>query len=124
MSDKYVINADNTVVKMDDLVEWSARFERDERRIARTYMPDGRIVSTVFLGLDHSFGSGPPLLFETMVFPSQKDFCEEWVQRCSTYQQALKQHERGQAEAKRLAGVSASDTPDESLPNVTTTIYR
>jgi len=26
------------------------------------------VISTVFLGLDHSFGSGPPLLFETMVF--------------------------------------------------------
>lgn len=26
------------------------------------------VVSTVFIGLDHSYGSGPPLLFETMVF--------------------------------------------------------
>jgi len=25
-------------------------------------------VSTVFLGIDHAFGAGPPLLFETMVF--------------------------------------------------------
>jgi hypothetical protein len=25
-------------------------------------------VSTAFLGLDHQWGTGPPLLFETMVF--------------------------------------------------------
>lgn len=121
MSDKYVINADNTVAKMDDLVEWAARFETDDRRVARTYMADGRVVSTVFLGLDHRYGDGPPLVFETMVFPSQKDFCEEWVERCSTYQQAIKQHHDGVREAERLAGVSASDTPDKSYQ---TTVYR
>lgn len=26
------------------------------------------LVSTVFLGLDHNFGKGEPLIFETMVF--------------------------------------------------------
>ena len=29
----------------------------------------GGFVSTVWLGLDHSFGDGPPLIYETMVFP-------------------------------------------------------
>lgn len=112
MSDKYVINADNTVVRMDDLVEWSSRFETDERRIARTTMYDGRIVSTVFLGINHNFGpSGAPLVFETMIFPSEKDFSEEWCERCSTFQQAVSQHRRGISEAQRLARVSNSDTP-------------
>jgi hypothetical protein len=30
-------------------------------------------VSTVWLGLDHSFGSGPPLFWETMIFGGQYD---------------------------------------------------
>jgi hypothetical protein len=31
---------------------------------------DGKIhISTVFLSLDHGWGSGPPVLFETMIFP-------------------------------------------------------
>jgi hypothetical protein len=30
-------------------------------------------VSTVWLGLDHQFGQGPPLLFETMVFAVDRD---------------------------------------------------
>lgn len=118
MSDRYVINADNTVTKMDDLTEWAKRFETDQRRIARTAMPDGRIVSTVFLGLDHRYGdSHPPALFETMIFPSDKNFSEEWGERCATYSQALQQHERGIKEAQRLAEVSTSDTP-------ATTYYR
>lgn len=37
--------------------------------------PDGNtyFVSTVFLGFDHRFdGSGPPILFETMIFPNEQ----------------------------------------------------
>jgi hypothetical protein len=113
MTDKFVLNADKTVSKMEDLAEWSARFDNDDRRIARDVMPDGRIVSTVFLGLDHSYGAGPPMLFETMIFPSEKNFREEWFERCSTYAQAERQHQRGVEEAQRLAaeGVTGSDTP-------------
>jgi hypothetical protein len=37
------------------------------RRIASTRWY-GIWVSTVWLGLDHSFGGGPPLIFESMVF--------------------------------------------------------
>lgn len=123
MSDKYVINADNSVSPMDDLVEWSSRFETDERRIAYTYMADGRIVSTVFLGIDHRFhNSGPPLIFETMVFPSVKDYNEEWCERTSTYGEARKTHEQGIAEAERLAGVSNPDAPARLNP--ATTYYR
>lgn len=34
---------------------------------------DGVIVSTVFLGLDHSFGGETPILFETLVFNGPMD---------------------------------------------------
>jgi hypothetical protein len=34
-----------------------------------TTLPDGKWVSTVWLGIDHRFGGdGPPLIFESMVF--------------------------------------------------------
>lgn len=35
--------------------------------------PGGDFVSTVFLGLNHSWREGPPVLFETMVFGGQYD---------------------------------------------------
>lgn len=51
------------------LRDWARLFEDvDERRVSHTTLPDGKWVSTVWLGLDHSHGYGPPLIFETMVF--------------------------------------------------------
>ena len=38
-----------------------------DTRVAETHVGDYWI-STVFLGLDHSFHHGPPVLFETMIF--------------------------------------------------------
>lgn len=43
--------------------------EGNARRIGRDEFGDnGAVVSTVFLGFDHGYGDGPPVLFETMVF--------------------------------------------------------
>lgn len=53
-------------------------------------------VSTVFLGLDHNFGDGPPLLFETMIFGGPH---ADFQARCSTWSEAEKQH----ADALRMA---------------------
>jgi hypothetical protein len=49
-------------------------------------------VSTVFLGLDHRFGTeGPPILFETMIFCSNKDV-DGYQMRCSTWEEAERMH--------------------------------
>lgn len=48
-------------------------------------------VSTVFLGLDHSFGGRCPMLFETMVFGGQLNGEQE---RCSTYDEAEAMHSK------------------------------
>lgn len=54
-------------------------------------------VSTVWLGLDHQFWKGPPLIFETMVFcrfPLSLRHCSELdMDRSSTEKQALSVHE-------------------------------
>ena len=50
-------------------MEWAVAFERPENAIVeQTTLPNGRWVSTVWLGLDHGHGDGPPLIFETLVF--------------------------------------------------------
>ena len=46
-------------------------------------------ISTVFLGLDHSFGGKKPLLFETMIFGGKLDQEQE---RYTTWEQAEKGH--------------------------------
>jgi aminoglycoside phosphotransferase family enzyme len=59
---------------------------------------DGQVVrevhiSTVFLGLDHSFDEGRPLLFETMTFGGQ-EHDQRICERCTTWDEAVAQHER------------------------------
>ena len=51
--------------------------------------PDKARVSTVFIGLDHSFGRGDPIVFETMVFggPLNGD-----MDRYATYSDAERGH--------------------------------
>lgn len=42
------------------------------RIVQQTDLPNGLWISTVFLGLDYNFGDGPPILFESMVFDTNK----------------------------------------------------
>jgi hypothetical protein len=57
----------------------------------------GILVSTVFLGINHQWGDGPPLLFETMVFGGEFDQEQE---RYSTYEEAEAGHARWVAAVK------------------------
>jgi hypothetical protein len=49
-------------------LEWAKMFEGADRNVAQTRTIYGERLSTVFLGMDHSYGDGPPLIFETMLF--------------------------------------------------------
>lgn len=84
---KYIL-VDGEVVEEHDLLKWGQWFETGERKIEITGR-DGVKVSTVFLGLDHSFGEGPPLLFETMVFGGSHD---QDMDRYSTIEEAKAGH--------------------------------
>jgi len=71
-----------------DMHEWALLFEDTEHRIiGRTELPGGCRVSTVWLGIDHSFGGGPPLIFESMVFGPDSSIDLD-CQRYSTREEA------------------------------------
>lgn len=59
-------------------------------RMAWTGNENGVHVSTVFLGIDHGFGFGPPVLFETMVF-GNSNILEQ--RRASTLAEAIAWHQ-------------------------------
>lgn len=65
--------------------------DKKHQRLAETTLPDGKWISTVWLGLDHGQW-GRPLYFETMVFPKQGDFTELECERYSTEEEALAGH--------------------------------
>ena len=73
MSGQWILR-DGKPVPATDLMEWAKWYEtaNQERRVAETLIGDMR-VSTVFLALDHSFGEGAPILWETLVFGGPLD---------------------------------------------------
>lgn len=74
------------------LEEWAAFMEDvGRRRVAWTEVGEWRI-STVFLGTDHSFGHGPPVLWETMVFGPPPWDQEQW--RYTSREAAIAQHDQ------------------------------
>jgi len=83
MIDKFILKDREAVPA--DLMTWATWFETADRAVAKTQVGDFR-VSTVFLGIDHNFGDGPPLIFETMVF--DRDGGDVWMERWSTWAQA------------------------------------
>lgn len=55
---------------------------------------DGKIVSTVWLGLNHARSGENKLIFETMVFPSEDDYSELYCDRYGTKEDALAGHKK------------------------------
>lgn len=86
MTQKYIL-VDKKPKRCNDLMEWARWFEKgDEARRVAHDVVNGVSVSTVFLGLDHQYGGGPPLLFETMEFGQQD------MERYSTWEEAEAGH--------------------------------
>lgn len=96
MSDFYILDDEHNLITTD-VRTWGDWFQNNENRIvAKTEVGD-IVVSTVCLGLDHNWGDGPPLIFETMIFGGVHDQ-DCW--RCATWAEAESQHERVVAEVK------------------------
>ena len=102
MSDYYILDDDKNAIPAD-LGTWATFFEKSEgRRVALTHVTDRITVSTVFLGMNHQYGEGPPLIFETLVIGG---LMEGEMDRCSTWAEAETMHERLVGKASRSAAV-------------------
>jgi hypothetical protein len=92
---RFILNDEGEPEPCPDLLKWASGLETNDRKVARTELPNSRVVSTVFLGLDHGYPPGPVLLFETMLFDysggarPEYDICK----RYSTRHDALVGHE-------------------------------
>lgn len=87
---------DGTPYSDDDagLFEWANDLKDHARKVVRQEkLPNGYWVSTVWLGLNHQFGDGPPLIFETMVLNPKQEW-EDYQERYSTEDDAIIGHLR------------------------------
>jgi hypothetical protein len=89
----YILDAAGNPVPAPDVYTWSEWFETawPERQLADDEPVPGVHVSTVFLGVDHSFGCGQaPVLWETMVWGG---FLDGEIDRYSSREEALAGHQ-------------------------------
>jgi len=69
MASYWVLDKDHRTVPVRTVLEWALWFEKTENRIVAKTQTKLYLVSTMFMGIDMGWGiSGPPILFETMVF--------------------------------------------------------
>lgn len=112
-----ILNDDKSIRLTSDVYEWAAWNETGQRHVADEVVWGWR-VSTVFLGLDHSFDPfGPPMWFETMTFQTLShplaandglDWSGDYQWRCSTWDQAVIQHANVKAEIQAFYDRRAS----------------
>lgn len=77
----YKLDEAGEAVPCEDILEWAVWFEQhpEARVVAKTELPSGATVSTVFIGIDHSGGE---LLWETMTFGGDYDLaCDRYRSR-------------------------------------------
>lgn len=85
----YVLDG-TTPVPEPDWEKWGDWFELASR-VVRQDMVGNVFVSTVFLGLDHGWREGPPVLFETMIFGGPR---AQETHRYCTWDEAEAGHKR------------------------------
>lgn len=109
-------NIDGEPITLDEWVNLFEMFE-EYRIVAQDEVGAGIKVSTVWMGLDHSWGFGLPLIFETMVFtlldepyvmPGGDEYWWEGVEqyRYSTLAEAEAGHAKILAMVRVLEGVA------------------
>src|ERR1700684_1996349 len=80
------------------LEEWSKQREEMRKSNTKHVASDeinGKWVSTVWLGVNHSFlRKEPPLIFETMIHNIEKDEWEDYEERYSTWKEAEEGHQK------------------------------
>ena len=93
----YILTTDNEPVKVN--VHEAAQWMEDNstrKQIGFDELTDYNghevRVSTVFLGLDHSWRSDKPVLWETMIFGGKHD--QAYQERYSSYEDAIAGHQR------------------------------
>lgn len=88
----YILDDDNNPVPstITEYVEWE-HVNPEKRIVKQEHIGDDIRVSTVFLGLNHSFiDNETPVLWETMIFGGEHD---EYQVRYTSHEAALQGHE-------------------------------
>lgn len=110
----YILNKDQEPVEVENIIDWAHWMSTHERRVMLTKFESTDkndkeiLISTVFLGVDHNFGNGPPILWETMIFPDDK---WRYQRRHTSRYEAVIAHEEAQAFVEKTLKERKADAP-------------
>jgi hypothetical protein len=113
---KYYLNEDKTY-RPAGLMEWAEQFETMDRHVLDDKI-DGHRVSTIWLGLDHNYFGGKPLVFETMIFVDEDGGNDIYCDRYSTWEEA----EKGHMQALSWLMERLREQPNEGTSSVETAV--
>ena len=99
--DFYILDENKNVIPAT-LFEWGEYLQNThEERIVKKENIDDYVISTVFIGLNHSYSGIYPHIFETMIFKNGESiYCD----RYSTWQEAEKGHLKATEGVRWLQG--------------------
>jgi hypothetical protein len=104
-NDLYILDDKGEPIPEPDPLKWAQWFGTNKARFVKQEdVGEGVWVSTVFLGIDHNFSGGEPILWETMAF-TQQDRKTLDCRRCGG--------SREQAEAMHRDMVKKYNTPEQ-----------
>lgn len=82
----------------------------EHNRVVKQERIGDYFISTVFLVIDHSFGRGDPILFETMIFyegGGVSPLAEQYMERYRSWDAAMAGHEEAVSFVKMKLGLVA-----------------
>jgi hypothetical protein len=94
----YILDDNGEPVPCESVRKWGDFMQTATRTVARETVA-GFDISTVFLGIDHAFHGGPPVLWETMIFGPGRTMAFDGYQKRYTSRAAALE---GHAEAVRM----------------------
>lgn len=95
MSLQYKLDKDRNAIpcSIEEFVDQMKEMNRTNTKHVALDTINGKEISTVFLGINHQWrNSNIPLIFETMVSDNITDFCEIYLKRYPTWQDAEEGH--------------------------------
>lgn len=98
LENPYYKLVNHEIIACGDLIEWAQWFETADRHIFLHKVGE-MTISTVFLGIDHSW-RGKPILFETMIFGGPIN--HEYQTRCASLDNTHTMHYTALDVAMRL----------------------
>ena len=72
----YILDSKGRPKEESDTLKWCQWYETADRTVKKDTIGDV-LISTVFLAIDHQFGKGPPILYETMIFGGEHNDHQE-----------------------------------------------